>query len=231
MIIYLYGGTCKVSFIISIDMINHHSKCRHLHPIVPIGLSKIRKIISKSCLGFIVRLFCRIKKDLGFSAISRTLLSSVPWPLYVMALSKNLIPDSKPEFFKDNVNDGRVTCNICSITFTSNEKDQNGMTIIQNVQALYKLHKSVSHMIEYSLCLACFYALQNPATAADYPKDNRKDPKSEEYYTHTFQMLKRNSDFGYLGEIKIGPNNTLPMLCRNVHYTKVMIMTSMILTH
>jgi hypothetical protein len=166
--------------------------------------------------------FPKIKKELGFSALSSIDLSSIPWPLYVMALSKNLIPDSEPSFFESSINckekdrelldsmdEDRITCNICLITFKADEKDQNGMSIIQNVSALYKLHKSVSHMLEYPLCLACFYALQNPDTSADYPKGNRKDPNSEEYYTHTFQMLKRKSVFGYLGEIKTSSSNNI----------------------
>lgn len=179
--------------------------------------------------------FPKIKKELGFSVLSSIDLSSIPWPLYVMALSKSLIPASKPEFFEtsinckedretldslteyfDNVDKNRVICNICSISFKADEKDANGMSAIQNVNGLYKLHKPIGHMIKYNLCLACFYALQSPITAADYPKGNRKDPKSEEYYTHTFQMLKRDSDFGYLGEIEtIASDHTLAYVVRD----------------
>lgn len=193
--------------------------------------------------------FPKIKKELGFSALSSIDLSSIPWPLYVMALSKSIIPASKPEFFEtsinckeedretldnlteyfDNVDKNRVICNICSISFKADEKDANGMSAIQNVNGLYKLHKPIGHMMGYNLCLACFYALQNPITAADYPKGNRKDPKSEEYYTHTFQMLKRDSDFGYLGEIEtIASDHTLAYvvqdraICKDYDYPNML---------
>lgn len=151
--------------------------------------------------------FPKIKKELGFAALSSADISTVPWSLYVMALSKSLIPNSEPTFpalseFTSS-DDGRIACNICSIIFKADEKDSTGMSVSQNVHGLYKLHKSVNHMIEYPLCLACFYALQNPLTSSDYPKNKRKDPNSVEYYTHTFQMLKRESDFGYLGNVEI----------------------------
>lgn len=141
-------------------------------------------------------LFPKIKKEDGFAALKSIDISRVPWPLYVMALSKTLIPESKPRFpyeIESSLSENEMECDICSITFVGNVKD---------VLGLYKLHKSINHLHKYTLCLACFYALQNPAVALDYPKKNRKDPASVDYYTNTFCMLKRDSSFGYLGEMK-----------------------------
>lgn len=147
--------------------------------------------------------FPKIKKEDGFVSLKSIDISCAPWPLYVMVLSKTLILDSRPRFpyeIESNLSDTEITCDICSITFINNIKDEK--SYIREVLGLYKLYKSINHMTKYPLCLACFYALQNPSVALDYPKNNRKDPMSkDDYYTNTFCMLKRNSDFGYLGEM------------------------------
>ena len=118
----------------------------------------------------------KIKKDDWFTALSSIPnLSSIPWPLYVMALTRSLNPATKPSF-----------CDPA----------------IRDVSALYKLHKSIDRLDNYPLCSACFFALLNPAVALDYPKQNRKDPvNQDDYYINNFQMLKRESNFGYCGKI------------------------------
>lgn len=174
--------------------------------------------------------FPKIKIDDGFSALaSIPNLSSIPWPLYVMALTKSLNPDANPTFH-DMLDDNqdcscssvddltsanrdlskvRVVCNICSIAFMPLAKDKRGEYAIRDVSGLYKLHKSVDKFDGYPLCSACFYALQNPTVALDYPKQNRKDPASNDELTHSFQMLKRDSNFGYLGHATFDDNNVV----------------------
>ena len=103
-----------------------------------------------------------------------------------------------PEDIIDQSSSGRVRCDICSISFIDLKEGGTDGLAIWNVAGLYKLHKSVDRLENYPLCLACFYALQNPATALDYPKKNRKNDKDVEYYLKSFQHLKRDSSFGYV---------------------------------
>jgi hypothetical protein len=164
--------------------------------------------------------FPKIKKDCGFQALANVSnLSFIPWPLYVMALTKMLNPDSKPAFRDMPVDDlecrdlspswemslghdmskCRIACDICNIAFLPLAKDDKGISIIHDVDGLYKLHKSTHHLDSYPVCSACFYALQNPAVMLDYPKNNRENDIGEDDYTWSFLKLKRSSNFNYLG--------------------------------
>jgi hypothetical protein len=168
----------------------------------------------------------KIKKDDWFTALSSIPnLSSIPWPLYVMALTRSLNPATKPSFCDLPIDDMnctvmsvafstidqsilncRIVCNICRLTFLPCVKDMKGDPAIRDVSALYKLHKSADRLDNYPLCSACFFALQNPAVALDYPKQNRKDPVNQDYYINNFQMLKRESNFGYCGQFIVANN-------------------------
>lgn len=166
----------------------------------------------------------KIKKDDGFAALSSIPILSIPWPLYVMALTRSLNPAAKPAFYDlpiDDVNctimsvtfstsidksisGCRIICNICRLTFLPCARDIKGDLAIRDVSALYKLHKSTDRLDDYPLCSACFFALLNPEVELDYPKQNRKDPvNKDDYYINNFQMLKRESNFGYCGKIMI----------------------------
>lgn len=68
--------------------------------------------------------FPKIKKDLGFSQLSSIDLKNVPWPLYVMVLTKQLNPLAYPEWTNENGN--KTCCNICDIHFIPDAKNDRG---------------------------------------------------------------------------------------------------------
>lgn len=145
--------------------------------------------------------FPKIKKDLGFSQLSSIDLKNVPWPLYVMILTKQLNPLAYPEWTNENGN--KTCCNICDIHFVPDAKDNRGECAIRTVYGLYKLHKSTSKFSDYDVCSACYYALQNPQIMSDYPVSGRLSNYEPEYYVQSFMIRKRKSDFGYHGKLVV----------------------------
>lgn len=153
--------------------------------------------------------FPKINKEHGFSQLSSIdNLKTIPWPLYVMALTKNLNPAANPNW---SMSDGKICCNICRIYFVPDAKDNRGECAVRKVDGLYKLHKEVYKFSDYDVCSACYYALQNAQIMLDYPKSNRLHDHSE-YYVQSFVVLKRSSNFGYHGKLIIGDHAYLQVL-------------------
>ena len=150
--------------------------------------------------------FPKISRDEGFAALAAVTntVDRVAWQLYVLALTKILNPGAKA-CFVDEMDDAkeyqaRETCNICKLSFLGDAKDAKDGLAMRRVGGLYKLHKEIYRRHAYDVCAACFYALQNPAVASDYPKSNRHDPhRPDDEFGLTFVQLKRASDLGYHG--------------------------------
>jgi hypothetical protein len=145
--------------------------------------------------------FPKISKNLGFSQLSSIDLKNIPWPLYVMILTKQLNPLAYPEWADENDNRIKTCCDICDIHFVPDAKDNRGECAIRKVDGLYKLHKSTSKFSDYEVCSACYYALQNPQIMSDYPVSGRLSNYEPEYYIQSFMIRKRKSDFGYHGKL------------------------------